>query len=64
MFVLLTCHEELPIPLGDTRRLWYRRPMVPTKISSLSFDAAFLVRFGRRAELRLESPMGTEGDEA
>ena len=64
MFVLVTRHEELPVPLGDIRRLRHWHPMVPAKVSSLSFDATFLVRLGRRAKLRFESPVRTECDEA
>jgi hypothetical protein len=57
MFVLLARDEELPVPLHDIRSFWHRHPMVPAKISSLSFDATFLVRLGRRAKVCLESPV-------
>jgi len=38
--------------------------MVAPKVSGFRFNAAFLVRLGRRAELRFESPVRTERYEA
>ena len=56
-FVLLTRGDYLPVPFGDIHRFRHRHPVVATKVSSFSFDAALLVRLGRRAELRFEPPV-------
>src|ERR1019366_8791430 len=38
--------------------------VVPAKVSAFSFHAALLVAFSRCAELRLKTPMRSEGDES
>src|ERR1019366_3415770 len=49
------------LPTGNLRD---RHHVVPAKVSAFSFHPALLVAFSRRAELRLETPMRSEGDES
>ena len=64
LFVLLASRQELPVQVREIRRFRHRHPVIAPEVSSFSFDAALLVRLGRRAKLRLESPVRTEGNEA
>jgi len=38
--------------------------VVPAKVAALTFHAALFVPLSRRAKLRRETPMGSEGDES
>src|ERR1035437_9656911 len=49
------------LPAGNLRDGHH---VVPAKVSAFSFHAALLVAFSLRAELRLETPMRSEGDES
>src|SRR5271167_2439389 len=49
------------LPTGNLRD---RHHVVPAKVSPFSFHAALLVSLSRIAELRLETPMRSEGDES
>ena len=49
------------LPVGH---LGHRHHVIPAKISSFSFHSPLLVPFARSAELRLEAPMRSEGDES
>src|ERR1035437_4922170 len=49
------------LPTGNLRDGHH---VVPAKVSAFSFHPALLVAFSRGAELRLETPMRSEGDES
>src|ERR1700719_884381 len=49
------------LPVGH---LWHRHHVIPAKVSPFSFHSALLVPFSGGAELRLEAPMRSEGDES
>src|ERR1035441_4577251 len=49
------------LPAGNLRDGHH---VVPAKVSAFSFHPALLVAFSRGAELRLETPMRSEGDES
>src|SRR5450759_3804652 len=49
------------LPTGNLRD---GHQVVPAKVSAFSFHATFFVAFSRCAELRLETPMRSEGDES
>src|SRR6185312_17523655 len=61
MFILPASLCKLPVQIGHIYGLRHRRPVIPAKISDFSFDAALLLRLGRRAKLSFESPVRTEG---
>jgi hypothetical protein len=64
VFVLLAILEQLPVPIGDIRCFGHRHPVVASKVSRFSFDAALLVGLGWHTKLRFEAPMRTEGHES
>src|ERR1035438_3235522 len=61
-FVLLARLQELPVERVHVLRFRHGHPMVPPKIPDLSLNAALFMGLGRRAKLRLKSPVRTEGN--
>src|SRR5664280_2886429 len=61
--IFATTGDELPVQVGDVESLGHGHPVIPAKVADLTLHAPLLVAFAWRAELTLESPMGTEGDE-
>src|SRR5579871_3294952 len=61
--VLLAGGQQLPVQVLKVLGLGHRHPMVSPEVTSLAFDAALLVRFRWRAELRGETPMRAKSDE-
>jgi hypothetical protein len=62
--VLSAGPQELGVEVGQVGSLGHRHPVVAAEGPYLALHAALLVGLGRVAELRLEAPVGTEGDEA
>src|SRR5271155_550634 len=56
--------QQQRVELLQTAHLRHRHQVVATKVAVLHFDAAFLVPFAGRTELRLKAPMRPKGDEA
>src|SRR5581483_6618490 len=62
--VLPTGGQGLLVQLGQVSRFWHRDPVVAAEVAVLALHAALLVALGGIAELRLEAPVGAEGNEA
>src|SRR5260370_22901998 len=57
------CQQE-EVQRFPTGNLWNRHHVVPAKVSSFSFHSTLLVTFPWGTELRLETPMRSEGYES
>jgi hypothetical protein len=57
MLILLASDQKLPVEIRDILRFRHRHPVITPKVSGFSFNAALLVRLGRRAKLRFEAPV-------
>ena len=55
--ILLAGTQELPVEIGDILCFRHRHPVIAPEVSGFSFNAALLVRLGRRAKLRCEPPV-------
>src|ERR1700719_1973263 len=64
LLIFLGRFQQQRIESFPTGHVRYRHHMVPAKVPAFSFHAAFFVTFGRRTELRFETPMRSEGDES
>src|ERR1035441_2108707 len=64
LFIAPAFFEQIDVQGLPTGNLRHRHHVVPTKISTFSFHPALLMTFSWRAELRLEAPMRSEGNES
>src|SRR3974390_972920 len=58
------CFQQEVVQRFPTGNLWNRHHVVPAKVPAFSFHSTLLVTFRRGAELRLETPMRSEGYES
>src|SRR5215207_1760482 len=56
--------EQTTVQRGQIDGARHRHPVVPAEVARLSFHAALLMPFGRRAELAVEAPVRPECDKA
>jgi hypothetical protein len=56
-FILSASGEQLRVKFSEVSRFRDRYPVVTPEVARLAFDAAFFVRFSRRAEVALEPPV-------
>src|SRR6266478_4551567 len=63
LLIVPGCFQQEEVQRFPTGNLRNRHLVVPAKVLSFSFNATLLVTFRRGAELRLKTPMRSEGHE-
>ena len=57
MLIVMASGQQLPVKRRKIFGLRYWHPVVPSEVSNLPFDPAFLMRFRRIAKLAFKPPM-------